>query len=252
MISKLLDYLSKSIDSPVITKSKKSLVIVGSAPLNRDYSKFIDSSDCVIRFNNCKNYAVNSGKKTDILILTRTGNPYRQKTLQFMLKDRSEEEINKELPYLKSAKQIWFARPGITFLEKYFKNNFPRNNKFRIHELKGFKITGQRDLMAEMINAQKMQEKKIFVITENVYIRTWQKLLSYGTTEAIMPSTGLLGIEMILDDKSFNSYEKYIIGFGFKGWKGHPWHLEKMLIKYYINRGILKDSIPYERWKLFN
>lgn len=241
MLSKLLDYLSKIIDSLLIIKPEKSLIIVGSAPLNTDYSKFIDSFDCVIRFNNCKNYAVNSGKKTDILIVTNTGNPNKNNTLQFMLKDRFKEEIKKELPYLSNVKKIWFARPEITFLSNYLKNNFPIKNKFIIHELKVFKVTGERDLIREIINAQKLQENEISVISDDLYIRTWKKLLSYGNTDAIIPSTGLLGIEMILDDKSFNSYKKYIIGFGFDGWKGHPWHLEKMLVSDYINRGILKE-----------
>ena len=95
-------------------------------------------------------------------------------------------------------------------------------------------------MIAEIIDAQKLSEEKISVITEDMYIRTWERLLSFGATDAIMPSTGLLGIEMILDDQSFNDYEKYIIGFGWEGWKGHPWHLEKMLIEDYINNGILK------------
>ncbi len=235
-----LKYLYKFIDFFLRDKSKKSLVIVGSAPLDSDFSEIIDSCDCVVRFNNCKNYNVNSGRKTDILILTNTGNPFKQATLKFMLKKREKDEVKTELPYLHSAKYIWFIRPNLLFLRAYYKHICSKNNAFLNQELKHFDIIGQRDIIAEIINAQKIPKKRVTSITEKMYIHTWKKLISYGATDALMPSTGLLGIEMILDNPSFRNHEKYIIGFTWQGWKGHPWQLEKRLVEKYIENGVLK------------
>ena len=239
-MKQFLSYISNIINFFVRNKSKKSLVIVGNAPLDSDFSEIIDSCDCVVRFNNCKNYNVNSGGKTDILILTNTGDPFKQATLKFMLKKRGKDDVKKELPYLHTAKYIWFIRPNTLFLYTHFQSDFFTNNIFRDQELKNLRIIEQRDIIAEIINAQKIPKKKVTSITEKMYIKVWEKLLSYGTTDALMPSTGLLGIEMILDNPSFRDYEKYIVGFKWQGWDGHPWRLEKELIEKYIKQGVLK------------
>ncbi len=239
-MKQLLKYIHKIINFFIRDKSKKSLVIVGSAPLDSDFSEIIDSCDCVVRFNNCKNYNANSGKKTDILILTNTGNPFKQATLKFMLKKREKDEVKTELPYLHSTKYIWFVRPNLLFLRTYYKHNFSEDNTFLKQELKNLNIIGQRDIIAEIIDAQKISKKRVTSISEKMYIQTWKKLLSYGATDALMPSTGLLGIEMILDNPSFRNHEKYIIGFTWQGWKGHPWQLEKRLVEKYIENEVLK------------
>jgi len=247
-MSQTLEYLPNEVNAFLDKKSKKTLVIVGNAPLDRDFSEIIDSCDCVIRFNNCKNYIINSGKKTDILILNNTGNLSSQNTLNLMLKNRTKEEIKNELPYMKNVKHVWFIRPDMIFLNGFIKNMFPKDNAFRDKELASFKIIGTRDLITEMIKAQKISKNKVRVITKHLYMRVWDKLILYGTADAIVPSTGVLGIEMILDDPNFHDYEKYIVGFSWKGWNGHPWQAEKLLVNKYIKNGTLtvlshKDNI---------
>ncbi len=245
----IFNFLSQKIGSFL---HKKSLVIVGNAPLDTDFSKIIDSSNCVVRFNDCVNYNINSGTKTDILIMTNTGDPNTHQTLKTMLKNRTGAKVKEELPYLENVKQVWFVRPDIVFLYNFFKNNFTEDNhfikqEFIKQEFISFQITGERNLVTEIINAQKISEEKVTVITENMYIRIWEKLLFYGTTDAIMPSTGMLGIEMILDDPAFNDYEKFIVGFGWEGWNGHPWQSEKLLVENYIKNGVLKILLCDEK-----
>ena len=241
-MNQLFNYIFKTISSLFRNKSKKSLVIVGNASLDSDFSEIIDSCDCVVRFNDCRNYNINSGIKTDILILTNTGDPSTHQTLKVMLKNRTKAEVKEELPYLKNIKQVWFVRPDLVFLYNFFKNNFPNDHNNRNQELKELELIKQRNIVSEIINAQKIQKIKITIISKEMYNSTWEKLLFSEPIDAnaIMPSTGSLGVEMILDNPIFDNYEKYIVGFTWEGWNGHLWQAEKALIHNYIKNGVLK------------
>jgi hypothetical protein len=233
----LLIVLSGKICSFILRLIMKSLVIVGSAPLEKEYSDFIDSRDLVVRFNNCKNYNVHSGKRTDILVLNNSGSPDNNHTLAFMLKPRSEEEVQQELPYLRMAEQVWFARPMGTFLQEFFKTRIDPDNRFREARLKEALLRPY--LAVEIAKAQNIPESKVKYITVDLFVKVWEKLLGYGDTDALLPSTGVLGIEMIFADPLFDVYEKYIVGFGWSGWEGHPWLLEQQLVNDYLKQGRL-------------
>lgn len=103
----------------------KSLIVVGSAPLEIDLARFIDACDCVVRFNNCKNYGGNSGSRTDVLFLSNSDDPANHPSLAFMLKKRTSRESEQELPYLTRAGQVWFIRPPSAQLTAFLKNDVP-------------------------------------------------------------------------------------------------------------------------------
>jgi hypothetical protein len=201
----------------------KTLVIVGSAPLDLDFSRYIDSCDCVVRFNNCKNYGGNSGRKTDILILNNAGDPRTNKTTAFLLKPRSRSRTNWELPYLNLAKEVWFTRPE------------PPSNKHP-----------DTDITPDIIEAQKIDNKRIRRITHEQFVATKQKLARFGRADSINPSTGMLGIEMLLDDPELDHYQKRIIGFSWEGWPGHSWELEKQLVNAHLLQEVLFHVDPKE------
>ena len=227
----------------------KSLVIVGSGPIEHDLSKIIDSFEYVVRFNDCKNYNVNSGKKTDILILNNS--QVTNNATNFFLNFRDE------IPYLTLAKQVWFAKPKPFFLNKYFtkllnihkrksvlykifnKKEYKRKKRILKSEIEA---TLQKiNIGDEIISAQNIPKDKVKQITDKLYLSLCNKLnLFKDNTFASMPSTGIVGVEMILNDQFFNDYEKYIIGFSWEGWNGHPWKEEKALVQYYIDNGSLK------------
>lgn len=63
-----------------------------------------------------------------------------------------------------------------------------------------------------------------------------------------MPSTGVIGIETILQDSRFKIYDKkYIVGFNWTGWEGHPWELERQLVSDYISQGKLLTADKISR-----
>lgn len=218
----------------------KTMVIVGSAPLEYDYSTVIDSCECVVRFNNCKNYGGNSGTKTDIMVLNNCGNEHKQRTLLHMLKPRSREAVELELPYLHQAKQVLFARPPTRELVKFISECVPVSSPFKPTELHYLQYS--KNLAQKISAAQRIPQEKLRPLpTLEFYSKLWYKLLTFGETEAVMPSTGMLGIELILNTPLSQNFKIYIIGFTWQMWDGHPHQLEKMLIAQYVQDGQLHD-----------
>lgn len=215
----------------------KRVVILGNAPIKPDLTTFIDNSECVIRFNDCKNYRVNTGKKTDILFLNNTGNPSTNESLSFLLKNRNEERVGKNLPYVKKASEVVFVRPNAKFCKLFTNEYISDNNPLKVQQLHEIQL--ERDLENEIVKALYLEDKEIDFIDNEFYVNVWNKLLRYGKTKAIMPSTGVLGIESLLDSTKYTEYKKYIAGFSLEGWEGHPWELERCLINDYIERRVL-------------
>jgi FkbM family methyltransferase len=219
-------------------KKRKTLIFVGSAPLPHDFSEFIDSCDCVVRFNNCKNYGGNSGTKTDILVLNNSGDPDTMQTLQFMLKPRTAEEVARNLPYLNEANEIIFARPPVDSLIDFVKTEVAEGP---LKETELTALRPGRDLAAEIATAQQIPAGKIKPLpSPEFYIGVWKKLLAFGPTDAYAPSTGMMGVEILLADPRVSEYQKFITGFGGKLWKGHPQKLERQLTSLYSDQNVLK------------
>ncbi len=65
-----------------------------------------------------------------------------------------------------------------------------------------------RDLATEIIEAQRIPEEKVRLVSPGFHASVWDKLLEYGESEAVMPSTGVMGIETILQDSRFKIYKK--------------------------------------------
>jgi len=227
------------------------MLFVGSAPLPHDCSDFISSCDCVVRFNNCKNYGGHTGIKTDILIINNAGNPDTLPTLRFMLTPRTDEESVQEAPFLEQAGEIRFARPPTDFIVEFIKMNVPDG---RLKEIELAQLRPGRDLAAEIVRSQQIPAEKLRPLpAPEFYSGVWKKLLAIGSTDAVVPSTGIMGVEMLLADPRFKDYQKLITGFNWGIWNGHPRRLEKKLIEDYTQRGILQDlsrsRVLFTRWE---
>ena len=215
----------------------KSLVIVGSAPLHIDCLKFIDSCDCVVRFNDCKNFGGNSGTRTDILVLNCTGGE-NVKAFRKLLQPRSDSELAEELPFVVSASEVWFSRPNPADLRRYYLSEDVADElrSKAVFE----KSIDARYRFGALVETLRIPENKIRSITEPLYVSVWEKLTQIGEMADQVPSTGMIGIEMLLNDPRFNEYQKFICGFGWKGWSGHSWKLEKKLVKTYLKSGVFR------------
>jgi len=224
----------------VLIKMPK-LIIVGSAPLDRDFSRFIENCDCVVRFNNCKNYGGFSGTRTDILFLSNSGDPAMHRTLAFLLQDRTPDQVQREMPYVHKANTVWFVRPRNPELLEHLNSKIEDNVPMKAAEI-GYNRHG-RDLAGEITRSLKIPEDKIRIVSPAFHSDIWERLISLGPTEAVVPSTGIIGIETVLKDPMFKKYkQKFLLGFGWEGWIGHPWELEKKLVQKYLNQGLLLDA----------
>ena len=218
--------------SAPVSNNKKRLLIVGSAPLPNDQSAFIDASDCVVRFNNCKNYGGYAGYKTDILYLNNAGNPEQQRTLAFFLRSRTEDDIQRDLPYLSQLKQLYFARPPCHDIRAFLR---PRINQgLRLVDHEYAMNAHHRDLASEILEALRFPKHRAAIIDTAFFHLVWKKLLRFGDTDAATPSTGILGFEHILSLSAYADYNIYFTGFNLSGWAGHPWALEAQLMRSYI------------------
>ncbi|MTW22772.1 hypothetical protein [Allochromatium palmeri] len=218
-------------------RSTQTLVVVGSAPLKQDLSARIDACDCVIRFNNCKNYGGHSGTRTNILVLSNTGSPNENRTLPLLLTPRTEAEVAEQLPYLAQAQEVWIARPNPQHILALLRSDGRHLTPLGQREVQNLERFG--DLAPNMIATQKIPREKVRRIPEQLYTRLWRCLLGFGTTGGIIPSTGMLGIEMALNYTALRHHRKYYIGFGWQGWHGHPWALEERLVNAYVSKGVL-------------
>jgi len=215
----------------------KTLVLIGNAAVKTDFSAFIDGSDCVVRLNDCRNHRRNTGSRTDVLFLNNMGDPSKVGMFGFFLRARTKWQIRRELPYLKTTKRVFFVRPSAGSCAAFLERHIPETNPLRAIQLE--EIATDRNLASEITASLRLGGRSIGLISDEFYENVWRKLRQHGQTSAIMPSTGVLALEMILHGGFFDGYRTYVIGFAHEGWKGHPWELERKLFADYIGRNVV-------------
>jgi len=177
----------------------KKLVLVGNASLNKDMSAFIDASDVVIRFNDARTLGVKSGFKTDILCVRNTGGP----ALCFIA-----NKSVKKYPKFPDLSEVWFPRNGDTFTE----------------------------YSEKIIESNELCDVKIRRFSKELNNKVFEKLVVISKSEKIYPSSGFLALSYILETSEFDQYEKYIVGFTFDMWEGHPAKAERILVETYCKQ----------------
>lgn len=192
----------------------KRLVIIGNAPLATDCSGIVDSSDFVVRFNLCVSFGENTGTRTDALCLNNTGKPARQLARGALLK---------QAPFNESVEEIWFPRPRQSPLRRLVERLKPLHSDLEYGD--------------EIIRSHGWHDKRVEYLLETSQQELWKKLLAQGipTVTPRKPSSGIIAIEYVLSERRFAEYEKLMLGFTFKGWKRHPWELERRLVESYTS-----------------
>lgn len=192
---------------PSLSKNRltKKLAIVGSSEVKNDQSEQIDTCDLVIRFNECKVYDKNNGKKVDVLCITNTGLP--------ALRISSGNRILNS-PFYHMISEIWFPRDARTHT-RHAKEDFYDESKRLVesNDLSRFTIV---KFSAEL----------------NLYIFDQLKRCNMPFN---CPSTGFFGIMYVLTQKRFAEYDKYLFGFEFTGYHCHAWESGKYLANIYAS-----------------
>ena len=197
---------------------KKTLIIVGNAPLPRDLSAEVDAADFVVRFNEPKQSIGMSGTRTDLLMLATSSKP-----MQRRLRDPGFVQT----PTFKAAKEVMLAyHPSI--IRKYH----PRPNFLS-------RLKGRRgDWTMQTIEVVGSAGKEIRIMPPQVYLAGCKEL---GVTEEniskVFPSTGFFGIWYMLEKCPQESWDVKICGFTWEGWKRHTWGDERSWVEQKVKSG---------------
>lgn len=185
-------------------KHVDTLSIIGNAVVETDYSKLIDNSKYVVRFNWLLNYKQNTGCKTNALALAGAKHHIRD-----YLNPPPFRRDNYQILYntLKQVETLIFP--------------IPDSNRECFNRLRRI------DSFIEHFSVQDKTIKKYF--SEDTYL---QELKKYGwNKQYVSPSSGYTVIMNILDDVDFKDFNIYLLGFNWNGWQGHPWYNEEMVIR---------------------
>lgn len=193
---------------------RPKLALVGNAPPTYDLSAQIDSCDIVIRCNEAKTLGVNTGTRTDILCVNNSGAP-------------ADRFISKQLlrrhPNFPELTELWFARP--------FKDCV--------------------DLSMKILDANGLSDVPVVYFSTGMNERASKQLRQHNNMEDQHPSTGFLAFCYILEQEEFNDYDKYLFGFTFNMWYGHPEQAEMKVIESFCKNRHDLYFVPAEPlWKL--
>ena len=184
------------------------VAVVGNAPLHEDFSARIDACDVVIRFNSAPEHGRNGGRKTDILFLMNSG-----KSMQENLADPA---------FL--GKQV-FHDAGFILLPYHpeiIRRYHPQPNF--LSRLKGRKA----DLTWEVVRAAGDLQKRVTILPPNFYEEGCVELsIPEEERRKVFPSTGFLGILYAMRKFPLAKGDLSLYGFGWRGWKRHPWDAER-------------------------
>tara|TARA_Y100000034_G_scaffold46183_2_gene56761 strand:+ start:559 stop:1149 length:591 start_codon:yes stop_codon:yes gene_type:complete len=190
------------------------IIILGNGPINTELAELIDCCPRVVRFNRCAAMPTHLGKRcTDLWLLGRGRQAQSLLTdpLVMPLEGISKVVVTDPAPNL--------------FMQQLFK--LIRRHGRLDHGDALFKHYGT-GLQQERLTQQFRQS-------------VLEYLLTLGPTihKPYCPSSGTLAIVHYL--KLFSKV--HIAGFGFQGWKRHPWHLEKRYVSELIheNKVIMLD-----------
>ncbi|MBO9655226.1 MAG: Urease operon accessory protein [Agrobacterium tumefaciens] len=202
----------------------RRIMIVGNGELPPGVAGFIDLSDIVIRFNDCRSLGA-GGSRTDVVAVCNTGRPGREMT---------EGSDWRESDGVRQASTIWSVRDPAKFseMEPDIRARWPELTDFCADYTPGFAA----------IAAQ--TGKSHTVIPRGVHERLDTALAAYATAPYVCPSTGLFAIAHVLESVSGDGDEVAIAGFGHSGWSGHPFPAEQQLVETLTNEGRLTRISP--------
>ena len=197
---------------------KKTLIIVGNAPLPRDLSREVDAADFVVRFNEPKQSIGMSGTRTDLLILATSSKP-----MQRRLRDPGVVQT----PTFKAAQEVMLAyHPSIMRLYH------PKPNI--LSRLKG----RRSDWTVETIEVVGGAGKEIRLMPPQFYINGCKELgVSEENLSKVFPSTGFFGIWHMLGKCPAESWDVKLCGFTWAGWKRHTWGDERSWVEKKVASG---------------
>ncbi|SDJ09840.1 hypothetical protein SAMN05428983_0136 [Agrobacterium fabrum] len=199
-------------------------MIVGNGELPPGVAGFIDLSDIVIRFNDCRSLGA-GGRRTDVVAVCNTGRPGHEMT---------QGRDWRESDGVRQASALWSVRDPAKFseMEPGIRARWPELTDFCVDYTAGFAA-----IAAET-------SKSHIVIPRDVHERLDTALAAHAPAPYVCPSTGLVAIAHVLESVSGDGDEVAIAGFSHQGWSGHPFAAEQQLVDTLSNEGRLARIFP--------
>lgn len=187
--------------------AKQSVLIIGNGPVEKDFSETLNSFDRVVRFNMCANMPRFLGHKCTDLWLVSKGKQGIKFTAAFPAVD------------IDRVQNVMITDPQPNRFMQFF---------YRLIKRKGSIDHGDE------ITLKYSTYANVERITHKAKEALLKRLYTFGkpVCKAKAPSSGMLAIEYFLQQQA----QVYIVGFGFKGWKRHPWNLEKRYVESLIKQ----------------
>ncbi|MGO7733186.1 Urease operon accessory protein [Rhizobium leguminosarum] len=195
----------------------KDVVIVGNGHVDSAQAKAIAGAQWVVRFNDCRS-ATGGDTRTDVVAVCNTGRPARA-----MLGSHAWRTN----PAVSNASEIWCVRDPVRFtaIRPLLATLHPE-----LEDLCDDYTDGFRRYCSE-------NGKRCLLITQETHHRVDQALRRIGAAPYIVPSSGMIVIESVLE--RFSETAVSIAGFGHEGWHHHPFASEKRLVDQYVSAGRL-------------
>ncbi len=195
-------------------------MIVGNGEIQQGLAAAIDAADVVVRFNDCRSYGA-GGTKTDVIAVCSTGRP----ALSMLGGGRWKASSP-----VRQANEIWCTRDPLRFeaMRAALTVSHPDLEDFCDDYSAGFKAFADAT------------ERRMVQLSAAVHAGTDERLKVAGASAYVVPSSGLLVIEAVLDEAERSGDSVAIAGFGHQGWEWHPFAAEKRLVDGYVAAGRLK------------
>ena len=210
----------------MLDPQRKRIAIVGNAEVLKDYASFIDSCDIVIRLNLRADLPALThgrlGTKTDILC-------YAPRGARLVVDDPENEAQLRH--FANAADRIWFLGPRWWF-------------RLRAGGIARLLVRDRRlvfDASAATLRILRLEDRQVEYFARGFRQSVANRLRDLDSnTGNTLPSAGMVVIQRVLEDPEFAAHRKYVLGFTFEGWHGHPFAAEKRLVEAYSARGLLQ------------
>jgi hypothetical protein len=196
------------------------ITVVGNASLSSDLSSLVNSSDVVVRFNWPATWGGDSGTRFDLWVIAN-GRAGRK----FVSQRPFRNSAFKHLPA-----QIWFPRA------------LGMHRQLPLNPAYGGALAADPesvDVGKEILSANGLRQPCLR-FDEKFYSYCIRQLYGddFSNQIILMPSSGFMATQYILQSMSYDRLT--LVGFGFEGWPGHPWELERSKIMTLADQGALE------------
>ncbi|WP_405128363.1 hypothetical protein [Pseudoalteromonas sp. PB2-1] len=195
-------------------QEQPKIIILGNGPINTDLTEQVNHCPRVVRFNHCAAMPDYLGQRCTDLWLVGRGR-------------QALSLLNTPQMSLEGLSQVMITDPTPNSVAQFF---------FKLIQRKGKVDFGEALISAY---AQKCQVERL---TAQFRQSLLNELLALGSPihRPRCVSSGTLAIAYFLVRFKY----VHIAGFGFQGWKRHPWNLEKQFVEQLVaeKRVILLDS----------